>query len=92
VWRTAGKFQGRSQVATWLLALARHKALEVARRRSTEPLDDDACEAIEDASDDPESGDTEETERRNSTQLPDKNCRPRIAKSSTSSTTMKIDQ
>ena len=28
VWRTAGQFQGRSQVSTWLLSIARFKALD----------------------------------------------------------------
>ena len=32
VWRSATKFEGRSQVSTWLLALARHKALAMRRR------------------------------------------------------------
>jgi RNA polymerase sigma-70 factor, ECF subfamily len=27
VWRQAGRFQGRSQVTTWLLAIARNKAV-----------------------------------------------------------------
>ena len=54
VWRCAGKFEGRSQVSTWLLGIARHKALEVLRRHSAEAWDDDACEAVEDASDNPE--------------------------------------
>jgi RNA polymerase sigma-70 factor (ECF subfamily) len=54
VWRSATKFEGRSQVSTWLLALARHKALAMRRRRSTEPLPDAAEESIEDTSDDPE--------------------------------------
>jgi RNA polymerase sigma-70 factor, ECF subfamily len=30
VWRTASQFQGRSQVSTWLLSIARFKALTVA--------------------------------------------------------------
>ena len=34
VWRHAGTFQGRSQVMTWLLALARNKALSALRRPS----------------------------------------------------------
>jgi RNA polymerase sigma-70 factor, ECF subfamily len=34
VWRQAGRFQGRSQVTTWLLAIARNKALSALRRRS----------------------------------------------------------
>jgi RNA polymerase sigma-70 factor (ECF subfamily) len=54
VWRQAGRFQGRSQVATWLLALARNKALSALRRRSTEELDDKAVAAMEDPQDDPE--------------------------------------
>src|SRR5215470_17475316 len=35
VWRQADRFEGRSQVSTWLLAIARNKALSVLRRRST---------------------------------------------------------
>src|SRR6266568_1871727 len=42
VWRKAGTFAGRSQVSTWLLAITRHNAYEIARRRSTDRLDDDA--------------------------------------------------
>ena len=36
VWRTAGQFEGRSQVSTWMLAIARFKALtaRAARRGS----------------------------------------------------------
>src|ERR1700674_2812263 len=33
VWRQAASFQGRSSVSTWLLAIARHKALSARRRR-----------------------------------------------------------
>src|SRR3954449_6232891 len=36
VWRQANRFEGRSQVSTWLLAMARNKALSALRRRSTE--------------------------------------------------------
>jgi RNA polymerase sigma-70 factor (ECF subfamily) len=54
VWRNAGQFEARSQVSTWLLAIARHKALSALRRRSTDELDDDVIEFIEDPSDDPE--------------------------------------
>jgi RNA polymerase sigma-70 factor, ECF subfamily len=54
VWRQAGRFQGRSQVTTWLLALARNKALSALRRRSTEELDEEAVAAIEDPQDNPE--------------------------------------
>jgi RNA polymerase sigma-70 factor (ECF subfamily) len=33
VWRQAGHFQCRSSVSTWLLSIARHKALSARRRR-----------------------------------------------------------
>jgi RNA polymerase sigma-70 factor, ECF subfamily len=54
VWRQAGKFEGRSAVSTWLLAITRFKALSVLRRRKDAELDDEAAGAIEDTSDDPE--------------------------------------
>jgi RNA polymerase sigma-70 factor, ECF subfamily len=54
-WRQAGKFQTRSSVSTWLLAIARNKALSALRsRRPTEDLDGDAAGAIEDPHADPE--------------------------------------
>jgi RNA polymerase sigma-70 factor (ECF subfamily) len=53
VWRQAGRFEGRSQVSTWLLAIARFKALSALRRRPDEELDEEAAEAIEDTSDTP---------------------------------------
>jgi RNA polymerase sigma-70 factor (ECF subfamily) len=54
VWRHAGAFAARSQVSTWLLSIARHKALSVLRRRSAEELDEETAELIEDPADDPE--------------------------------------
>ena len=54
VWRQAGKFDGRSAVSTWLLAITRFKALSALRRRKDAELDDEAAGAIEDTSDDPE--------------------------------------
>jgi RNA polymerase sigma-70 factor (ECF subfamily) len=54
VWRQAERFEGRSQVTTWLLAIARNKALSLLRRRSAETLDDEVAEFIEDPSDNPE--------------------------------------
>jgi RNA polymerase sigma-70 factor, ECF subfamily len=54
VWRNAAQFEARSQVSTWLLGIARHKALSALRRRSTEELDEDVIEFIEDPSDNPE--------------------------------------
>jgi RNA polymerase sigma-70 factor (ECF subfamily) len=54
VWRQAGRFEGRSAVPTWLLAIARFKALTALRRKPDEALDEEMIEAIEDQSDDPE--------------------------------------
>jgi RNA polymerase sigma-70 factor (ECF subfamily) len=54
VWRQASKFEGRSAVTTWLLAITRFKALSALRRRKDAELEDEAANAIEDSSDDPE--------------------------------------
>src|SRR3954471_2247724 len=73
VWRQAGKFEGRSAVSTWLLAITRFKALSAMRRRKDAELDDEAAHAIEDSSDDPEmtvqKKDTSEALRKCLTQL-----------------------
>jgi RNA polymerase sigma-70 factor (ECF subfamily) len=53
-WRGAGRFQGKSQVGTWLLAIARHKAISALRHRSEPQLDDHMAEAAVDPLDDPE--------------------------------------
>jgi RNA polymerase sigma-70 factor (ECF subfamily) len=53
-WRKAGKFAARSSVSTWLLAIARYKALSDLRKRSADGLNDDVIEFIEDPADDPE--------------------------------------
>jgi RNA polymerase sigma-70 factor (ECF subfamily) len=54
VWRQAGKFEGRAAVTTWMLGIARFKALSALRRRADEALDDETAERIQDQSDDPE--------------------------------------
>jgi RNA polymerase sigma-70 factor (ECF subfamily) len=54
VWRQAGSFQARSSVSTWLLAIARNKALSARRRRVDAELDDDFALSICDPADDPE--------------------------------------
>lgn len=54
VWRNAGRFEARSQVSTWILAIARFKALASMRRRQHDELDDEASEMIEDTTDNPE--------------------------------------
>jgi RNA polymerase sigma-70 factor (ECF subfamily) len=54
VWRQAGKFEGRAAVSTWMLGIARFKALSALRRRTDLELDDETAAAIEDESDNPE--------------------------------------
>jgi RNA polymerase sigma-70 factor (ECF subfamily) len=38
-WQHAARYEGRSTVSTWLLGIARHKALTAASRRATESID-----------------------------------------------------
>ena len=40
VWRQADRFEGRSAVSTWMLAIARFKALSALRKRPDEELDE----------------------------------------------------
>jgi RNA polymerase sigma-70 factor, ECF subfamily len=54
IWRQADGFKAKSQVATWLLAIARNKALSALRRCSETPLDDQMAAAIVDPADDAE--------------------------------------
>lgn len=54
VWRSAGQFEGRSQVSTWLLSIARFKALTALRQRSYEDIDQDGVLNIADHADTPE--------------------------------------
>ena len=54
VWRQADKFEGRSAVSTWMLSIARFKALSALRRKPEEELDEETAASIEDESDDPE--------------------------------------
>src|ERR1700686_3773566 len=54
IWRQAGKFEGRSAVSTWMLSIARFKALSVLRKRPEQERDEETAERIEDQSDDPE--------------------------------------
>jgi RNA polymerase sigma-70 factor (ECF subfamily) len=55
VWRTARQFEGRSQVSTWLLSIARFKALTSLRQRRFEDIDQEEVREIADDSDTPES-------------------------------------
>jgi RNA polymerase sigma-70 factor (ECF subfamily) len=54
VWRNADRFEGRAQVATWILGIARYKALSALRRRTLDEIDDETIAAIEDTADTPE--------------------------------------
>jgi RNA polymerase sigma-70 factor (ECF subfamily) len=54
VWRQADRFEGRSAVSTWMLAIARFKALSALRKKPDEELDEDTAETIEDTADTPE--------------------------------------
>ena len=54
VWCKAGSFEGRSEVATWLFAIARNKSISVRRQRTSDPWDEAAMELIEDDADGPE--------------------------------------
>ena len=40
VWRQAGRFEGRASVSTWLISIARFKALSARRRRTEAELDE----------------------------------------------------
>jgi RNA polymerase sigma-70 factor, ECF subfamily len=79
VWRNAARFEARSQVSTWMLAIARFKALASLRRRTTDELDDDADEMLEDSADDPETASRRPTLAR-CCRIACGNCRPRIGK------------
>ena len=54
VWRQAGDFSGKSRVTTWLMSIARFKALTALRRRRESGLDEEWAEGIEDEGDTPE--------------------------------------
>jgi len=54
VWRQAGEFSGRSRVTTWLMSIARFKALSALRKRRESGLDEDWAAGIADEADTPE--------------------------------------
>ena len=53
VWQQAGRFEGRSAVTTWLLSIARFKALSARRRRTDAELDETIETTVADGADDP---------------------------------------
>src|SRR5262245_229450 len=54
VWRSAQRFEAKSSVSTWLLAIARYKALSLMRKRVDTSLDERVAASVEDSADDPE--------------------------------------
>ena len=54
VWRQAGRFEGRSSVSTWLISIARFKALSARRRRTEAELDEKIETTVADPANDPE--------------------------------------
>ena len=53
VWRSAHRFEARAAVATWLLSIARHKAISALRHNKAHEQLEEAL-AIEDSSENPE--------------------------------------
>lgn len=54
LWRQAPAFEGRSEVSTWLLGIARFKALSSLRKRKEEWIDEEEAAAVPDGADTPE--------------------------------------
>ena len=54
VWQQAGRFEGRAAVTTWLLSIARFKALSARRRRTHAELDETIEATVADSADNPE--------------------------------------
>ena len=54
VWRQAGRFECRSSVSTWLMSIARHKALSARRCRMEAELDGKIAATVAAPGDDPE--------------------------------------
>ena len=68
-----GRFEGRSSASTWLLAIARNKAISARRRRPDVELNEELTSTLADPADDPElmleKKDREEVLRRSVAQL-----------------------
>ncbi|MCF6121442.1 sigma-70 family RNA polymerase sigma factor [Mesorhizobium muleiense] len=54
LWRQAPGFEGRSEVSTWLLGIARFKALSSLRKKKEDWIDDDDAAQVPDGADTPE--------------------------------------
>ncbi|WP_027169208.1 sigma-70 family RNA polymerase sigma factor [Mesorhizobium sp. WSM3224] len=54
LWKQAPSFEGRSEVSTWLLGIARFKALSSLRKKKEDWIDDDDAAQVPDGADTPE--------------------------------------
>ena len=54
VWKQADRVEGRSQVSTWMLAIARYKAMSALRRQANDPLDGEIASEVPESADNPE--------------------------------------
>ncbi|MER9023079.1 sigma-70 family RNA polymerase sigma factor [Mesorhizobium sp. M0815] len=54
LWRQAPAFEGHSEVSTWLLGIARFKALSLLRKKKEDWIDDDDAAQVADGADTPE--------------------------------------
>jgi RNA polymerase sigma-70 factor, ECF subfamily len=54
VWRQASAFERRSQVSTWIMSIARFKALTALSKRREPQVDEEAMEMVADDADTPE--------------------------------------
>jgi len=54
VWRQSARFEGRSKVCTWLLAIAGNMAAAALKRRPLESLDQRLADSVPDLADNPE--------------------------------------
>ena len=54
LWKQAPGFEGRSEVSTWLLGIARFKALSMLRKKKEDWIDDDDAAQVPDGADTPE--------------------------------------
>ena len=53
-WRQAGKFEGRSQVSTWLTAISYNKSISYLRKKREQQMGDGQAEALVDDADSPQ--------------------------------------
>ena len=51
VWKSAGKFEGRSKVQTWIFGIAYRKVIDLHRKRGRQTLTDEVPESIDEDAD-----------------------------------------